>query len=123
MGGTFVCCTTENTSPGEVLLAEQAHQHQRDLLRGAAVRDQLAEHGADAHDAQQSAQDVADALFEHARHLVHGQPQQDRRDRRGHQECEERLDLAPADEQYQQDDGREDVPDFHAAVPLEESCS
>ena len=103
----------EHQRPGEVLLAEHAHEHHGDLLRGAAVGHQLAEHRADADDAEQAAEDVADAFLEHAGHLVDGQAEQDRRHRRGHQEREERLHLAPADEQHQQHDRREYVPDFH----------
>ena len=96
-----------------MLLAEHAHEHHGDFLRSAAVGHEFAEHRAYADDAEQAAEDVADAFLEHARHLVDGQPEQDRGHGRRDQEREERLHLAPADEQHQQHDRREYVREFH----------
>ena len=55
--------------------------------------------------------------------LSMGRPSRMRRHRRGHEECQERLDLSPADEQHQQDDRRENVHDIHLSPADERRVS
>ncbi len=114
--------TGEHQRPGDILLAEHAHEHHGDLLRRAAVGHQLAEHGADADDAEQAAEQIADALVENSGDLVDVEAEQHAGHCRGHQERQERLHLAPADEQHQKHDRREYVREFHERPPLSTSA-